>query len=62
MIYVISNATKVVRTHEKSKFLPLTDPFYNIIYDLTTFFKNNSCNSNGWHTFIIYSITDCDIA
>ena len=55
MIYVNSNATKVVRTHEKSKFQPLTNPFYNIIYDLTTFFNDNSCNYNGWYTLLYYS-------
>ena len=37
----MSNATKVVITHEKTKRLPFKPPFYNIIYDLTTFFKNN---------------------
>ena len=52
MIYVNSNATKVVITHEKPKNSPLKTPFYNIIYDLTTFFKDNSCNSNGWHTLL----------
>lgn len=53
MIYVNSNATKVVITHENPKYSPLKAPFYNIIYDLTTFFKDNSCNSNGWHTLLI---------
>lgn len=52
MIYVNSNATKVVITHEKPKNSPLKTPFYNIIYDLTTFFKDNLCNSNGWHTLL----------
>ena len=55
MIYVNSNATKVIITHEKPKYSPFKTPFYNIIYDLTIFFKDNSCNYNDWYSLLYYS-------
>ena len=38
----LSYATKVVLTYEKPKQNSPNRPFYNIIYDLTTLFKENN--------------------
>jgi hypothetical protein len=49
VIFTKSNATKLLKPNEKPKQKPPKTPLYNIIYDLTTLFKENmtdACSHN----------------